>query len=321
MLAGRPVVSRYDLVPYAGQPVVEAQCRRLETMAVMFHLSPAPPARAKILELGCGTADNLAWQALEYPEARFIGCDSSFNAVSAGRELIRELGLKNVDLRLQDIRDVDPSWGTFDYIFCRGVFSWVGPNVRQRILEIFRNHLAPQGVGYLSYNSFPGWAVREVVRNLMRLHTLGIDDPQKAISEAREILAIAAESHSIGGSFGPLLGRENIILKTRYDDSYVYHELLAEHNQPFYFEEFQKQIEAAGLQYVGDVEFAAMHTWDLPEKARASLAEMSFLAREQYLDYLRGTMFRNSVLCLNEAPVDRRLEPTMLERFAVGLAS
>lgn len=264
-------VSRYDRVPYVSQPHPETQCRRLEATAVLFHLSPTPPASARILELGCGTADNLAWQALEYPQARFIGCDNSATAVAAGRELIQALGLDNIELRLQDLCEVDAGWGTFDYIVCHGVFSWVGPDVRRRILEIIRRNLAPHGVACLSYNVLPGWAVSGAVRDLMRRHTRGIDDPRHAVAQAREILGLAAETHSVGGPFGPLLSREHNLLTTHFNDGYVYHEMLAEHNQAFYFEELVEQIGRAGLQYVGATEIAAMFSWDLPAKAHAFL--------------------------------------------------
>jgi len=289
-------VGRYDRVPYVSAPVAEVQCRRLEATAALFQLSPAPPASAFVLELGCGAGDNLICQALDYPQARFIGCDTSATAVAAGRELVQALGLRNVELRHHDLCEVDAGWGTFDYILCPGVFSWVGPDVRRRILEIFRHILAPQGIGYLSYNVSPGWCVRGAVRDLMRRHTRGIGDPHQAIAQAREILALAAETHPVGGAFGPLLSRENIIMTTRYDDAYVYHELLAEHNQPFYFEEVLGQIEGAGLQYVSESDIAAIFPWDLPPKARAFLEGMPFLAREQYLDCMRGSMFRQSAV-------------------------
>jgi SAM-dependent methyltransferase len=314
-----PEVNSYDVVPYPGGAAAGAQCHRLEAIAALFGLAPIPPASARVLELGCGAGRNLAAQALAHPAARFVGCDASAAAVAAARELVEALGLANVELRRQDLCEVDASWGKFDYILCHGVFSWVDPQVRRKLLEIFRHNLAPQGIGYLSYNALPGWHLRRVVRDLLRFHTAGCNDPEEAVAQARGILALAAESHSADDAFGKLL-REEYFLLSRRPDGYLYHEMLAEHNQSFYFQEFLEQIEAAGLQYLGDADFSQMFAWDLPEAARALLDGMALPAREQYLDHLRGATFRSSLLCQAEAVVERRIDHRVLERMSVALA-
>ncbi len=312
-------MSRYDRLPFVSLPRSDTQCRRLEAMAALSGLSPSPPARARVLDLGCGTADNLAYQATEYRDARFVGCDSSATAIATGRRMIQDLGLDNVELRHQDLSEVDTSWGTFDYIICHGVFSWVPPAIRRRILEIFRHHLTPDGVGLVSYNVSPGWSIRSAVRDLMRRYTRGIDDPLRAVTEACDILGLAAESHTVGGPLGPLLSREHILMVAEFDETYLYHEMLAEDNHPFYFEEFLDQTEQAGLQYVTATDIATTFAWDLPAKPRAFLETLPSLEREHYLDYFRGIMLRYSIICHSEATVDRRLDPRSLERFAVRL--
>jgi len=315
-----PEKNSYDVVPYPGGASAGAQCRRLETIAALFGLASVPPTSARVLELGCGAGRNLAAQALAHPPARFIGCDASAAAVAAGRDLVQALGLANVDLRRQDLCAVDASWGQFDYILCHGVFSWVAPQVRRKLLEIFRHYLTPQGVGYLSYNTLPGWRLRGVVRDLLCFHTAGCSDPEEAIAQARGILAMAAESHTGDDAFGKLL-REEYYLLSRLPDGYLYHEMLEEHNQPFYFQEFLEQIEAAGLQYLGDADFSRMFTWDLPETARAFLDGMPLSTREQYLDHFRGTALRSSLFCHVDTVVERRIDHRVLERMSVALAS
>ena len=313
-----PERNSYDVVPYPGGAAAGAQCHRLEAIAALFQLAPAPPSSARVLELACGAGHNLAAQALAYPAARFIGCDASAAAVADARELVQALGLANVELRRQDLCEVDASWGKFDYILCHGVFSWVAPDVRRRLLEILRHNLAPQGIGYVSYNALPGWRLRHVVRDLMCFHAGGFDDPAEAIAQARGILALAAEAHAADDPFGKLL-REEYFQLSQSPDGYLYHEMLEEHNQPFYFQDFLEQIESAGLQYLAEAEFSQMFTWDLSEAARAFLDGMPLPDREQYLDHLRGAAFRRSVLCQAEVVVDRRLDHRVLERFSVAL--
>jgi hypothetical protein len=151
-------------------------------------------------------------------------------------------------------------------------------------------------------------------------HAAHFDEPAHAIAQARAVLALAAEAHPADDPYGKLI-REEYFQLSQGPDGYLYHEMLEEHNQPFYFREFLEQIEAAGLQYLCPAEISTMFTGDLPATARAFLDGMPLPAREQYLDYLRGTAFRRSLVCRAEIALDRRLHPHVLERFLVGLTA
>ena len=87
------------------------------------------------------------------PSSRFTGIDLSPRQIEKGIAEARDLGLSNIDLRAMSILDVDASFGAFDYIVCHGVFSWVQPHVQEKILEICRERLAPNGIAYVSYLS------------------------------------------------------------------------------------------------------------------------------------------------------------------------
>lgn len=311
--------NRYDLVPYAGAPGPGAQCRNLEAIATLFGVPAVPPGSARVLDLGCGMGAGLLPQALEHPTAQFVGCDGAASHIAHIGGVARTLGLQNIELWCRDLRDADRGWGQFDYILCHGVFSWVGPDVRRRILEILRNHLAPNGIAYVSFNALPGWRLRSVARELMCHHSAQFADPQKAIAQARSMLALTAESQADDSLFARLM-REEYFSLSHASDAYLFHEMLAEHNQPFYFREFIGQAESVGLQYLSDAGIAQMFTWDLPPAARDFLKPMPLLVREQYLDFLRGSAFRRCLLCHAEVEIDRRLEPSVLRRFSVGLS-
>ncbi|HEY1375503.1 MAG TPA: class I SAM-dependent methyltransferase [Gemmataceae bacterium] len=317
-LASQADATSYDRVPYPGRPAPASHCRRLEAVAALFGLSPAPPATARVLELGCGFGGNLLPQAVEYPAARFVGCDAAATAIAAAEAQARALGLANVELRHEDLCGVDAGWGRFDYVICTGVFSWVGPDVRRRILEILRTNLAPGGVAYVSYNTLPGWHLRRAVRDLMCYHAAGFDDPTQAVAQARAALALVAEAQPDDTAYAALI-REEYAKLSRADDWYLYHEMLEEHNQPVAFQEFVRQAEAAGLQYVGAADLPRMFAHDLPPSARTFVDGLPLEAREQYLDFLRGNAFRRDILCLRELSPDRRPDPSALDRFSVGL--
>jgi SAM-dependent methyltransferase len=99
--------------------------------------------------------------ALELAEARFVGIDLSSRQIAEGRSVVERLGLRNLNLRAISIMDVDRRLGNFDYIICHGVYSWVPEPVRDKILAICAESLAPDGIAYVSYNTYPGWRARD----------------------------------------------------------------------------------------------------------------------------------------------------------------
>ena len=90
--------------------------------------------------------------------------------------------------------DVNCSWGVFDYIICHGVYSWVPDEVQDKILAIASENLAPQGIAYVSYNTYPGWHMREMIRHMMLYHANQFQETQERIDQARALVDFLAES-------------------------------------------------------------------------------------------------------------------------------
>src|SRR5688572_33293332 len=129
-------------------------------------MRPPPAGEARVLELGCGTGGNLIPMALAMPGATFTGFDLSAVQIERAREAISALGLRNITVAQRNILDVGKDADGFDYIICHGVYSWVPENVQQRILAICRESLSKNGVALISYNTYPGWHLRESVREM-----------------------------------------------------------------------------------------------------------------------------------------------------------
>ncbi|HEX9784124.1 MAG TPA: class I SAM-dependent methyltransferase [Opitutaceae bacterium] len=87
-----------------------------------------------MLELACADGSNLIPMACALPGSTFLGIDLSRREIDAGREAVAVLGLANIELRHVDIRDVDESFGTFDYVIAHGIYSWVSAEVQEMIL-------------------------------------------------------------------------------------------------------------------------------------------------------------------------------------------
>ncbi len=311
---------RYNEVPYTDHPYQVTHVRRLETMGTLFGMSPASIKTARVLELGCAAGGNLIPQAQDLPEADFTGIDFAKRQIEDGEEIVRTLGLKNINLLHGNIIDVDDSWGQYDYIICHGVYSWVPPEVQDKILEVCHQNLKPQGVAVISYNTYPGWHFKGMVREMMRYHTENCKDAGEQIYQAQALLEFMVENGNEDRSVGKFLKEELETLRST-NNSYLFHEHLETDNLPCYFHEFAARTEKRNLQYLGDSVFGRMLLQALPEKSRNLLKDLPMVQQEQYKDFLQNQTFRSSLICHQEVVLNRRLTPDKAQPFQVGLAT
>jgi methyltransferase-like protein/SAM-dependent methyltransferase len=291
----------YDEIPYPSQPFRYTHPDHLAVVATLLGLSPAQADRCRVLELGCASGGNLIPLAYTYPDSTFLGIDLSVEQIRQGEELRAALGLANVELRALDLVDVDDNFGTFDFIICHGVYSWVPAAVQHWILEICARRLGPDGIGFVSYNTFPGWHMRGMIRAMMGLHDRQFRDRPAAerVGEARAILAFLAEAVPEENSPYSLLLRQHLEQLSAYSDSYLFHEHLEECNEPIYFIEFCERLAAKGLRYLGESEFRVMvpsTSFSLKVQDQLQALAPSLLEMEQYMDLLRNRMFRQTLI-------------------------
>jgi methyltransferase-like protein/ubiquinone/menaquinone biosynthesis C-methylase UbiE len=308
------IAASYDEVPYDSKPLFSTHPDCLGTAGRLRGLSAAPASNCRVLELGCATGGNLIPMAYALPGSRFVGIDLSPAQIAAGESLCRKVGLTNIALHAASIADLDASWGQFDYIICHGVFSWVPPAIRDKILWICRHLLAPAGVAYISYNTYPGWHMKNIVRDLMRYQAARFDDPQTKIQQARSILTFMARASA--GLDNPISRLLSGQAESLADDAdyYLYHEHLEDSNQPFYFHEFVAQARGAGLEYLGE---AWHHTQldNLPADVQETLQAISrdLIDLEQYVDIINSRTFRRTLLCHAEVPIEQTPDPSVLD--------
>jgi len=289
----------YDEVPYESHPFSQTHPDRLATVATLLGMRPKPVGNCRVLELGCAAGGNLIPMATTTPNSQYCGIDLSVRQIAEGQEIIRQLALRNIELKQFSILDVDDSFGKFDYIICHGVFSWVPKVVQDKILEICAKNLSPNGVAYVSYNTYPGWHMRAMIREMMCYHSEHFSDPRMRIGQARNLLDFMAKSVPQDNNlFGLLLKAEVEILR-RCQDSYLFHEHLEPCNDPIYFYQFIKQATAKGLQYLGEADFSTMTPSNFSPEVENVLQMLSpdNIHLEQYMDFLRNRMFRQTLLC------------------------
>ena len=287
----------YDEIPYSDSCFHVSHPDHLAALAAV-HGVPAPAVETcRVLELGCARGGNLLPMALELPEASFVGIDLSEKQIEDARETAARLGLTNVDLRAMSLTGVDASFGTFDYIVCHGVYSWVPEAVREKILAICSENLAPSGLAYVSYNTFPGWHERGLVRELMLYHTRNATSPTERLGRAWSIPGeLAAVLPNPSSPYGNILRTEGEILR-EVTGTYLFHEFLEEVNQPMYVREFLSRAAKSGLEFVAEAMTPGLLA-GLPPAAREAVSRWAddVVSREQYLDFVCNRPFRRTIL-------------------------
>src|SRR5207237_8904037 len=93
----------------------------------------------------------------------------------------------NISLEQRRVHDLDRD-AQVDYIIAHGLYSWIPADVRDRLMEVCRERLAPQGVVYLSYNTWPGRHARHILREMMLYHLRDLRGPRRRLREARRFL-------------------------------------------------------------------------------------------------------------------------------------
>jgi methyltransferase-like protein/2-polyprenyl-3-methyl-5-hydroxy-6-metoxy-1,4-benzoquinol methylase len=307
----------YDRVPYPSGSVHTAHPDNLATRALLFGLEPPDLRRVRVLELGCADGGNLIAMASELPEGRFLGVDLSPRQIADGRRRLEAVGIANVELRAMSLLDVDASLGEFDYVVAHGVFSWVGPEVQESVLRICRENLAPAGVAYVSYNTFPGWHQRLMVREMMLFHTRGVEDLLERGAGALDVLELVAGASTDDLQARFLRARLEHLAGYRERPSYVIHEYLEESNAPLYFHQLMARAGRHGLQYVADAETGVAEIETLPPEVAARLRGLARdrVELEQYLDFVVNRTFRRSLLCHAGAPLGLAMVPERMRRL------
>jgi SAM-dependent methyltransferase len=275
----------YDAVRYTTYPRIETHPDRLAAMGRLYGIPTAPVEACRVLEIGCGDGGNLIPMAYFLPHSHFYGIDLAGGAIAEGRRVVQDLELRNVELAERDLRDLGRDDGEFDYIVAHGLYSWIPPDLRDRLLDVCRERLAPHGIAYLSYNTWPGRHARHILREMLLYHLRGIHRPQRRLSEARRFLRL-------------LQTPEARDLVDRPDDV-LFHDDLALVNDPVWFRDFAAHAERHGLQYLDE----------------AGTGPRVPLESEQHSDFFRMRSFRQSLVCRAEVSIHRDIEPGRMSGF------
>ena len=294
----------YSELGYKSMPFPYTTPATLEAYAALVGISAPNPKTARVLELGATYGGNIISQALFNPDATFVGIELSQEQVEKGNEVIANAGLTNVSLVQSDIASIGSEIGTFDYIIAHGVYSWVDDGVKDALLRLIDEHLAEDGIAYISYNTYPGWHTMDEVRQLMMF-----SNRDKTQFNHKEKVLHGKTIGSIVGSqilkYDNLKERNSKFLGAlrsvmQKDEYYVGHDHLEPNNDPVYFYQFNDHLEAHNLAYLcdADLTLSMVRSFDADIADTLDKLELNdHVAQEQYLDFMLDTTFRKSIIC------------------------
>ncbi|QLB21644.1 methyltransferase type 12 [Vespertiliibacter pulmonis] len=265
----------------------------------MKGLDPAPLANAKVLEIGCSYGGNLLPYAIRYPNSQIVGIDLAEYQINVGKQMMQAVGVENVELVTADISQVSFKI-QFDYIICHGVFSWVPESVQQAILQTIQDYLAPNGIAYVSYNTYPGWKIKDIAKELM-LFSSHSNLPLLERAE-QSFGALKFTSDIFERSLNPFA---NVLANTfkdimKSEKYYIAHEYFEGYNNPLYFKDFIQKISKYNLSYVTDSTRPIIFHHFLFQNEEynqiCQFFENKLESVEQYVDFIENRQFRTSII-------------------------
>jgi SAM-dependent methyltransferase len=296
------VSAAYDEVAYPSSAIELTAPERLCAVGLLRGWRTADPARARVLEIGCGAGRNLLSIAALTPGARCVGFDISSSAIAAAQSLAARAGIGNATFEVADILAYPHEGEQFDYIICHGVYTWTPEHVRQPLLALARARLAPGGVLYVSYDALPLAAPKKAVNVFMR-RVLAEGDPVRASQGAALLLRTLRENQHGTSVLAPVLQAAEDALDEHNLD-YLYHDWLAEFYDPVSISDLAGAAGSAGLAYAGDIRMFDLFNSDLTPRGLSLMNSFRGLVeRNELLDLLRGDrFFRQDMFVRHDAP-------------------
>lgn len=304
-------------LPYIDSALKSTHPDSLYTLGSLFGLSPASPAKCRVLSLAASDGANLIAMAFDLPQSKFIGITHSEQDLILANKKIKALNLSNIEMKCMDVLDVNKDVGEFDYIIAQGIYSWVDEQRRKKILSLCRELLMIYGISYVNYNAYPGWHMHVALRDMMLYHTNDEKNSRAIVKKAREFAQLLTKSAAKTDHFYGVMMQHELEMINGWRDDYLRHDTLGEINQAFYFHEFIEAAEKEKLQFLSDAIFHSMVPNKLPHEAAELLHALGSnkIAKEQYMDFFYNRVFKQTLLIHDDVRLSRQLYVDALKQF------
>lgn len=308
----------YDEIPYRSQTFGFSLPENSYMAGLLYGVEGVLPDKARVLEIGCGVGANIISFALNHPKSKVVGVDLSSKQISMANELKKRLGTKNIEFIKKDILEIDKKFGEFDYIIAHWVYSWVSDDVKRAIFKIFKECLSENGIAYLSYNTYPGWKGKEILRDIM-LYRNGEVSSNDKIELGFDTLRYL-KNNALDGIIKKVIddNYDNIIQK---DSSYIIHEYFESINSPNYFHEVASCAKDSGLNFLCEADWQSSIFPPVNENLNNALKAESKGDRvrfEQFIDFIVNKTFRRTLFTKAKPKDEVNIEFSNLDKLFVS---
>ena len=177
---------------------------------------------------------------------------------------------------------------------------------RQLSAGIFDLTVAGRGVGDDNY----AWDVWETASRY---------PPQKLESDVLTVRISGDDFRLMTAGFPGIRAEFERVAKVT--DSALYHDDLAEPNDPVYFREFAAHAGAHGLEFASEAQLRVTRPIGVAPSMLQLFAGLDRLEREQYLDFAHLRRFRQSLLCRCESTTGFRLAPERIASMRIAAST
>lgn len=309
-------------LPRAGRVVAEAHVERLAVLAALSGVKPPPVDACRVLELGMGSAGQLLPLAIALPSSHFVAVESSERELLATRRELSALAIGNVELWAGEIGELPASLGSFDYVIVHGTRCWTSPSAREATLRALARHLSATGVGYVSFNSYPGCLAAQAAQHLLDSYVSGQPASSPNRLDARHIAEL------LGSSLNPAQA-QTLALKLEFErlarcsPAELADAASLSSSTPLDFQTFAGKLSEHGLVYFAEAVPGDDDTTMLSAAARAALGEFVTAPAlwQQSLDLYSGRVVRHALVRSLHVTPSRAPLLEAMRSFVVGCAA
>ncbi len=313
----------YEELQYTNNAFPSSHPMTLATVGSLYGVAPPALDGCRVLELGCGRGGNLLPMAESIPTANFVGVDLSPSQIEEASVSRDALELRNIKFATMNLCDIDRDFGEFDYVLAHGVYSWVPTQVQDHLLRVCAENLSSDGLAYVSFNTYPGWHYRGVVRDLLNRFVDRDASAKNQVAQARQLLNVAVDAVPDQQGVRTKLVVEEMQALLGQADGYIFHDHLEQDNRPCYFGEFAAHAERHGLKFVAEAQANPLSEGVAPvaKQAIRELIGNDRLQSEQMIDFLTHRTFRRSILCRSVRPVNDSIQSDRIRDCYVSSCS
>jgi methyltransferase-like protein len=177
--------------------------------------------------------------------------------------------------------------------------------------------LAPAGVAFISYKTYPGWRLHDAFRHIMLYDTRSITNPVDRMQKSRQVLQFIDQCFEEQRALDNLI-HEELAPLANLPDAYLWHDHLAPLNHPVLFKDFIAHAARHQLRLLGEATLGVRPLDVLDVETEQHLAALTSdpLQQEQFRDMIRNRAIRQTLLVHEQTP----LSPTIETEFLAGMS-